>query len=102
MHIKEILMALLGAAGVVAVAAFVMVIDSLPMIVLLIVAALLWILLIVLIIKDIRKHHREPTLWMVEGSYWVAQDGSGRRVPMLRQNTQVFDQDAPFAYKEEA
>lgn len=93
MHIKEILMALLGAAGVVAVAAFVMVIESLPMLVLLIAAGLLWIVLVILIIVDIVKQRREPVLWMVDGNDWVAQDGSGRRMPMLRKTAKLFDQD---------
>jgi hypothetical protein len=57
-------------------------------------AIVLWIAWIIIVAKQRKAESNKAVLWMVIDGYWVAQDGSGRRVPMRRTNNQpVFDQD---------
>lgn len=105
MTLKDVIGSILVTVAVAIVAVFSSMIDTIPIRILVVVASILWAFWMVLIALEFRAN-RKKTLWIGEGDYWVAMDGSNRRVAKGRlnpppTNLAIFDQDE-YAEKENA
>ncbi len=55
----------------------------------------LWVFWFYLVIRDRKKEALKSVIWVANATHWVAQDGSGRTIPLKKKpEPPVFDQDA--------
>lgn len=55
-------------------------------------AFVLWVVWAIIVIRD-RKGSAGKTLWVSDGTQWIAADGSGRTRPFNTRTGVLFDQD---------